>query len=134
MSEPRYETVAGISKMLGRSQRKKKAEDSEDIIKSLAIEASENGIDWGNVAPEYYIDWLETFAQAHSVVKELMFFSILPQIAGLLGAKTRIKLSEGHHEGMAALFYVWLLAMLPSPRLTTMEGNFHWHSSSTRTM
>ena len=68
--------------MLGRLQRKKKADDTEDVIKSLAIEASENGIDWDNVAPEYFIDWLETFARAHGVVKELMFFSILPRIAG----------------------------------------------------
>ena len=120
MSEPRSETVAGINKMLGRSQRKKKADDSEDIIKSLAIEASENGIDWDNVAPEYFIDWLETFAQAHGVVKELMFFSILPRIAGLLGATTRIKLSEGHHEGMGC----FVLCLAP-PDAAKSPANNH---------
>ena len=106
--------------MLGHLQRKKKADDTEDVIKSLTIEASENGIDWNNVAPEYFIDWLETFARAHGVVKELMFFSILPRIAGLLGAKTRMKLSEGHQEGVGC----FVLCLAP-PDAAKSPANNH---------
>ena len=85
----------------------------------MAIEASENGIDWNNVAPEYFIDWLETFARAHGVVKELMFFSILPRIAGLLGAKTQMKLSEGHQEGVGC----FLLCLAPPDAAKSPDNN-----------
>ena len=106
--------------MIGSSQRKRKAIDIDDTLKSLATEAIANDIEWSAVAPEYFIDWLENFARAHGVVKELMFFSILPRIAGLLGSRTRMRLSEGHHEGMGC----FLLCLAPPDAAKSPANNY----------
>ena len=107
--------------MLGHSRRKRKVNDNiEDTIKALATEASENTIDWDNVAPMYFTSWLEMFARAHGVVKEIMFLAILPRIAGLLGSKTCLKLSEGHQESLGC----FVLCLAP-PDAAKSPANNH---------
>lgn len=107
--------------MLGNSQRKRKANDtSDDVVKALAIEASDNGIDWDNVAPVYFTNWLEMFARAHGVVKDIMYMAILPRIAGLLGSQTCLKLSEGHRESMGC----FILCLAP-PDAAKSPANNH---------
>lgn len=106
--------------MLGNSRRKRKVSDVDDTIKALATEASENTTEWDDVAPVYFTDWLQTFARAHGVVKEIMFLAIIPRIAGLLGSKTRLKLSEGHHESLGC----FVLCLAP-PDAAKSPANNH---------
>ena len=92
--------------MLGSSSRKRKSNAAMnlqyDVIKALAVEASENHINWDDVAPVYFSEWLEIFARSHGVVKDIMFLAMIPRISGLLGARTCLKLSEGHRESLGS--------------------------------
>lgn len=68
----------------------KRSKISEDLILSVAKEASDIEIPWADVAPPYFVEWIEEFALAHNVVKEMMFMAMLPSIASLMGPRSSV--------------------------------------------
>lgn len=77
-----------------RVQRKKIKID----VAAIARNASELAFPWEKVAPEYFIDWVNTFARAHGTTKEIMMMAIIPAMAGLLGPNTNLRLTETYRE------------------------------------
>lgn len=75
----------------------------EDLILTVAKEASDTEIPWANVAPPFFVEWIEEFSCAHNVVKEMMFMAILPSIAALLGSRSSVKpsLQEPYSENFS---------------------------------
>ena len=69
----------------------KRSKMSEELILSVAKEASDIAIPWADVAPPFFVEWIKEFLCAHNVVKEMMFMAMLPSIAALLGARSSVK-------------------------------------------
>ena len=81
----------------------KRSKMSEDLILSVAKEASDIAIPWANVAPPFFVEWIEEFSCAHNVVKEMMFMAMLPSMAALLGSRSSVKpsLQEPYSENFS---------------------------------
>ena len=81
----------------------KRSKMSEELILSVAKEASDIAIPWADVAPPFFVEWIEEFSCAHNVVKEMMFMAMLPSIAALLGARSSVKpsLQEPYSENFS---------------------------------
>ena len=65
-----------------------------DIVRELhAIE-----LPWDEVLPMFLVQWLDVFAKAHNVVKEIMLPAILTAVSGLIAPKTRLRMSAIEEE------------------------------------
>ena len=68
----------------------KRSKIAQDVILNVAKEASEIEMPWADVAPPFFVEWIEKFSCAHNVVKE-MFMAMVPSIAALLGSHSFVK-------------------------------------------
>ena len=65
-----------------------------DIVRELhAIE-----LPWDEVLPMFLVQWLNVFAKAHNVVKEIMLPAILIAVSGLIAPKARLRMSAIEEE------------------------------------
>jgi len=66
---------------------------AQDVILNVVKNASENEMPWADVAPPFFVQWIEEFSYIHNVVKEMMFMAMLPSIAALIGSHCFVKSS-----------------------------------------
>jgi hypothetical protein len=70
----------------------------ESDVAAIAKKASEVEFPWEKVSPEYFIDWVNVFSRAHGTTKEIMMMAIIPTVAGLLGSRSSLKLTNTYKE------------------------------------